>query len=69
MGQEPSRVRYFRLYSIEKIENIEPNMEYRKKMINGQDCNLCISENGAAEWLMPPPPILWADCRAECEDM
>ncbi len=28
MGQEPSRVRYFRLYSIEKIENIEPNIEY-----------------------------------------
>ncbi len=37
MGQEPSRVRYFRLYSIEKIENIEPNIEYRKKMIDGQD--------------------------------
>ncbi len=37
MREEPSRVRYFRLYSIEKIENIEPNVEYRKKMIDGQD--------------------------------
>ncbi len=45
MCQEPSRVRYsrvryFRLYSSEKIENIESNIEYRKKMIDGQDCKI-----------------------------
>ncbi len=51
MGQKPSRVRYFRLYSIEKIENIEPNIECRKKMIDGQDCIIEVRWKIKPEWI------------------